>query len=119
MGRPRLKIDPGIVEKMAAILCTMEEMASILGCSVDTLERRFADVIERGRSQGNMSIRRKQYDLAMEGHAGMLIWLGKQRLGQRDRIDYNDTTEPMIIELPGRGKTLEIKQVKALPKKDE
>ena len=26
-------------------------------------------------------------ELAMEGNVTMLIWLGKQRLGQRDRLD--------------------------------
>jgi hypothetical protein len=119
MARPRKKIDPEIVEKLAAILCTMEEIGQIVGCSVDTLERRFADIIEKGRAHGNMSLRRKQYDLAMGGNVTMCIWLGKQRLGQREKIDYNDTTEPTVIELPSRGKTFEIKQVKALPKADE
>lgn len=114
MARPQKNIDPAILEKLAAILCTMEEMASVVGCSVDTLERRFADVIEKGRAQGNTSLRRKQFELAMNGHATMLIWLGKQRLGQREKIEYSDTTEPMIIEMPSRGKTIEIKDVKKL-----
>ena len=31
-----------------------------------------------------MSLRRKQYELALEGDRTMLIWLGKQHLGQSE-----------------------------------
>lgn len=84
-GRPPLEIDEEMVEKLASICCTMNEMASILECSVDTLERRFADIIEKGRSKGKSSLRRKQYEVAMGGNPTMLIWLGKQQLGQTDK----------------------------------
>jgi hypothetical protein len=62
----------------------MTDIALIVGCSVDTLERRFADVIETGRADVRKSLRRKQVELAMKGDRTMLIWLGKQLLGQRD-----------------------------------
>ena len=84
MGRPLIPIDEGQVRVLASIGCPLAEMASVLGCSQDTLERRFADVIETGRSEGKRSLRRKQFELAMKGDRTMLIWLGKQLLGQRD-----------------------------------
>ena len=31
------------------------------------------------------SLREKQYDVAMSGNVSMLIWLGKQVLGQSDK----------------------------------
>lgn len=62
-------------------------MAAVLNCSVDTLGRRFAEVIEKGRKQGNMSLKRKQYEVAMGGNVTMLIWLGKQRLDQTDKVE--------------------------------
>jgi AraC-like DNA-binding protein len=84
MARPRLKIDPQIVQGMAEICCTMNEIASVVGCSVDTLERRFADVIQKGRNAGKESLRRAQFNLAKSGNATMLIWLGKQLLDQKE-----------------------------------
>lgn len=91
MARPRLKIDPDQVEQLAAINCSLEEMGAVLGCSADTLGRRFADAIKRGRERGRMSLKRKQYELAMAGNVTMLIWLGKQLLGQSDKqtVDAN------------------------------
>lgn len=85
MARPRLSVDAAQVEKLAALHCTMEEIGQIVGCSVDTLSRRFADAIEKGRAHGRASLKRRQYELAMAGNATMLIWLGKQHLGQKDR----------------------------------
>jgi hypothetical protein len=85
MARPRKVIDAQQVEMLASIMCTTEEIAAVLGCSKDTLERRFAEVLEKGRLRGKQSLRRKQYHLAMEGNATMLIWLSKQYLGHTDR----------------------------------
>ena len=69
------------------IQCTTSEMSAVLKCSPDTLERRFAAIIKNGREYGKMSIKRMQYKKAMEGNVGMLIWLGKQLLGQREPRD--------------------------------
>lgn len=87
MARPRKKIDQSIVEKLAAIHCTMEEIASVCECSVDTLERRFAEPIKSAKNRGKTSLRRHQWELAQKGNVTMLIWLGKQLLGQRDQLE--------------------------------
>jgi hypothetical protein len=84
MGRPKKNIDPLQVEKLAAINCSYAEMAAVLNCSVDLLQRRFPQVIEKGRETGKMSLKRKQYEVAMSGNVTMLIWLGKIILGQRE-----------------------------------
>lgn len=86
MARPRKKIDPDQVAKLAQIQCTMVEIAAVLQCSVDTLERRFAETIKRSREQGHASLKRAQYKAAIDGNVTMLIWLGKQLLGQNDVI---------------------------------
>jgi hypothetical protein len=89
MARPKLKIDDEQVRKLAAINCTNVEMASVLGCDVRTLERRFAATIKDGRAHGVMSLKRKQYEVAMNGNIAMLIWLGKQLMGQTDKHEWN------------------------------
>jgi DNA-binding Lrp family transcriptional regulator len=102
MGRPLLQIDEDTVEKLAGLHCTMKEIAAFVGCSVDTLENRFSELIEQGREKGKISLRRKQYDLAMKGNATMLIWLGKQNLGQtersRDEIDVMNRFAQMNVQ---------------------
>jgi hypothetical protein len=85
VGRPRKKIDREQVERLAEIHCTMIEMGAVLGCSVDTLERRFADVIKEAQARGKASLRRCQYKAAVDGSPALMIWLGKQLLGQRDQ----------------------------------
>lgn len=85
MARPKLEISKDQVLELAKIMCTQQEMAAVLGCSVDTLQRRFAAVIKEGHEHGKMSLRRKLFEIAMGGHAVMCIWLSKQHLGMRDQ----------------------------------
>lgn len=40
----------------------------------------------------------KQYEIAMEGNVTLLIWLGKQYLGQTDKID-NEDNKPSEINV--------------------
>jgi AraC-like DNA-binding protein len=73
------------LDQLARIHCTYEEIAAVLGCSTDTLARRFAERIEKGREEGKMSLRRVQFRAALLGSTTMMIWLGKQHLGQADQ----------------------------------
>lgn len=99
LGRPRKEVDWDQVDKMCQIQCTAEEMAHVLGVSEDTLSRRcqethditIADYIKQHRSEGKMSLRRWQMEAAKKGNAALLIWLGKQYLGQRE--DYNPESD--------------------------
>ena len=73
---------------LAKIGCSVGEIAAVTGCSPDTLQRRFAVVIKNGHEHRNCSLRRAQYDVAVnKKNATMLIWLGKQFLDQRDKLD--------------------------------
>lgn len=96
VGRPKLDLDPVLIEDLAGIGCTMIEIAKICKCSVDTLENNYSDVIEKGRADCRMSLRRRQLDVAHNGSKDkerasvtMLIWLGKQMLGQRDKHEVS------------------------------
>lgn len=93
-GRRPLKIDPMQVEELAAIQCSHAEMAAVLRCSADTLERRFAAAIKKGRERGNASLKRAQFKLALSGNPTMLIWLGKIYLGQREQAVNVEVSAP-------------------------
>jgi hypothetical protein len=88
-GRPKKTIDGETVEELAAIGCTNTEIASIVRCSVDTLDRRFAEEMDKGRSNCKKRLRQVQMDAALGGNIVMMIFLGKQMLGQSDKIETN------------------------------
>ena len=96
MARPQKAIDPKAVQGMAAMGGTDEEIALHFGCSPDTLTRRFADVLKKGRAHLRLSIRRTQVKKAMSGDNTMLIWLGKNLLSQKDKqeIEYTGDEVP-------------------------
>ena len=87
MARPKIQINWGQVEKLAMLQCTEKEIASFCGISVDTLRRRkeFCLLHKKGMEEGRMSLRRLQWKKAQDGNTTMLIWLGKQYLGQSDK----------------------------------
>ena len=89
MARPRLKVDVEKLKQLAGIGLSSGEIAAVLDCSIDTLERRYKDVMETGRLKRNASLRRKQFEIATNGNATMLIWLGKQFLGQKDKMEHS------------------------------
>ena len=104
-GRPRkVFTEEGLklVENLAGIMCTDEEIASILGCSRDLFytednNELYRQAIKKGNSQSKQSLRRMQFRLA-EKNATMAIWLGKQYLGQTDVITAQ-TTEDFVRNL--------------------
>ena len=85
MGRPKLNIDAHRVLELAHNGCTLAEIAATLGCCEDTIHKRFSVQIERGRKMCDAALRSKQVQKAIAGDTQMLIWLGKQRLGQKDK----------------------------------
>lgn len=73
--------------------CTLEEICAWFECSEDTIERAvkrekgksFADYFKEKRVAGLVSLRRAQMRAAIKGNPTMLIWLGKQLLGQKEK----------------------------------
>ena len=98
MSRKKIEIDPKMIRGLAQIGATWDESAGILGIARTTLavrmrEKKYRDAYEQGVAEGDVSIRRAQYDSAMRGKTGMLVWLGKNRLNQTDRVETkNETT---------------------------
>lgn len=102
------KLDPKQVENLAAIQCSYEEMAYVLGCDPSTLTKsaRYSQAIEAGRARGRMSLKRKQWETAMQGSTTMQIWLGKQYLGQKDKQEITQDFDAIFtVESPTAGVT--------------
>lgn len=99
MARPKLDIDSKEVEKLAAIGCTNDEIAAFFDCSKDTIEGRFSANLRKGRENGKTRLRRLQLQAAEKGNVAMLIWLGKQMLGQKDKHEIEQTTTGIQINI--------------------
>ena len=99
--KPRKELDAGIIKRMASVMCTNEEIAFALGCSADTIERRYKDLIHAGKAEARGTLRRKQWEIAMTGNVPMLIWLGKQWLKQREpeKEEAKDQVEEIKVTL--------------------
>ena len=97
MGRPKKNIDVKLVEEMAGLNCSLSEIARVVGCAVSTLKRGFDQVIKKGRESVKTSLKRKQYEVAMKGNVSMLIWLGKNYLGQKDKVETNEESKLTIV----------------------
>ena len=100
VGRPFKKLDERQIKELASIGCTMEEMASVMGCNRDTLTDNYSAIIKDGRNEGNKSIRHAQQEVAVKDkNVSMLIWLGKTRLGQHEELNITSTTQPEVRKL--------------------
>ena len=94
MARPKKQIDRAIVERLANRQCPTSEIAAVVGCAVNTLKRRFGRHLPLWREAGKNVIRSKQWEAMEKGNTTMLIWLGKQYLGQADQAKIETTQKP-------------------------
>jgi|TARA_R110000823_G_scaffold187859_2_gene320006 hypothetical protein len=91
MARPKkYNIDPAKVEQLASFGCNNREIAEFYGCSRDLIEKSYSHNLTKGRALGKTRLRELQWAVAEKGNVVMLIWLGKQVLGQSEN--------PMVME---------------------
>lgn len=97
MGRPMKKwtaADKKLFEDLCAIMCTRDEVCSVMHMSTERLAREikeaypdtptFTEVFPLLSGAGRANLRRQQFKEAMNGSIPMLIFLGKNYLGQSD-----------------------------------
>ena len=84
VGRNQIPVPPDEVELMAKIGSTDREIAEHFGITDSTLRYNFTDYLIKGRSELKQRLRQAQLRVAFEGNPTLLIWLGKQILGQTE-----------------------------------
>jgi len=94
MAKKRIDIEE--LQRWVRAGATIVEVAKRLGIGVRTLNNRLAEPEFRKKwdeAQGELyiSLRAKQVALALTGNPTMLIWLGKQYLGQKERSEVSGT----------------------------
>lgn len=100
-GRPRIDIDWNLVGQLCEVGASALGIAGMIGCDEGTLRSRSLQEFEKSFSEwraekmeaGNGRLHSKQFQLAMEGNPTMLVWLGKNRLGQSDKAEVKLTVD--------------------------
>lgn len=95
VGRDKVVVSPKEVKDLAAIGCTNRDIANWFGINEDTLSYNFKSDLIKGREELKVSLRRAQLKLALGGNAIMLIWLGKNLLGQSDNPIDSSANQPL------------------------
>ena len=90
------EVDKELVWRLGCMMCTMKEIADVLGLEERTVERKFGDLIEKARSEGKKALRRAQFEKAVsDKDPRMLIFLGKQYLSQKDNPEDKESNSPL------------------------
>ena len=99
MARPHAEINQTQFEKLCGMQCTQQEICDWFNVDDMTLNRwckrvynnSFSEIFRQKRGIGKVSLRRSQWQAAEKGNVTMLIWLGKQYLGQTEEPqEFND-----------------------------
>lgn len=100
MARPIKSIDTKVLEGLAKINCTYEEISAVLGIDPSTLTRRYAHIIKEGREKGKMSLKRAMWKNAIDKeNVAMQIFLSKNLLEYSDRNEVIDKSDAKKIIL--------------------
>lgn len=91
-GRKFITIDWNKIDELLVAGCRGPGIAAHFGCHPDTLYDRcvsekkmsWTDYSATMRAKGDSMLEDAQFKNAMNGNCSMQIWLGKQRLGQRE-----------------------------------
>ena len=96
MARPKkYNIDIKQLKNLARFGCTNKEMGEFFGCSPDLIGKSYSDIITKGRAEMKLRLRQLQWKSAERGNVTMQIWLGKQMLGQTDKIETTEMENPL------------------------
>lgn len=91
-GGRSVVIDWDFVDKALCAGCSAREIAAAIDIHEDTLYEHvkkdkamsWTDYSGKGKAKGELCLRQKQYETALAGCKTLLVWLGKNRLDQRE-----------------------------------
>lgn len=106
MTRPEKPIDWKKVDDLLIAGCLGTEIASHFDMHHDTFYRRVEEKYNMGftaysqekRTKGDSLLRAKQFETAIRGNVTMQIWLGKQRLDQKEHHEVVSTPNDQKLD---------------------
>ena len=105
-GRPAAIIDWKAVDRLLQAGCAGTQIAARLGIRAEVLydgcqrehKTDFTEYSRQKKEHGETLLHEQQFALAMKGNLGMLVWLGKQRLGQKERSASETETLIKVLQ---------------------
>lgn len=99
------EIDLVELKKLAILNPNVLEIAAYFSVSKSTVIRylkrkEYKKAIEDGASNRKTSLKRMQWQAAAKGNVSMLIWLGKQELGQREPTTNATNVKVEVLPFP-------------------
>lgn len=110
MARPRKEINQETFEKLCGLQCTEDEICAWFDTTRKTVDAwckrtykaRFSTVFDQKRGTGKISLRRKQFEVALSGNPTMLIWLGRNYLQQSETVEVRKPDDDPLNQLLAR-----------------
>ena len=101
------------LEGLCGIQAIINEIEEVLQIDHKTIDRlckehyrdekgnplNFSQVYKKYSTTGKISVRRWQMQAAEKGNVSMLIWLGKQYLGQTEKQEFTQTDTNITFEV--------------------
>jgi hypothetical protein len=114
-GRPRTELEDKMFngwEQLEALIpwATGEYIANMFEIDYDTLNRRiqerysmsFSELKALKQEGIRLTLFKKQLDVALQGNPALLIWMGKQYLGQTEKVQTENIeakdTQALVVE---------------------
>jgi AraC-like DNA-binding protein len=108
IGRPEKELDWKVLDAILQYGAKLIDCAEILGLSDDTVQRKikaeygctFSEYRDSKMSRTRVKLMQKQIEVALSGNVPMLIWTGKQYLGQTDKAESSmsiESTQPIVL----------------------
>ncbi len=100
-GRSKIELDRPLINGFIDDQLSIRAIADIVGVDPMTIKRRFATKLKKRKAEQivervdlRQKLRKAQWDSAIDDkNPVMMIWLGKNELGQADKIE---TTEKQV-----------------------
>lgn len=93
--KPKVRFDPAVAEKVqeyAAVGMTQDQVAVVLGCSVDTIQRHYHEAWLKGKASANAKIAKRLFEKAMSGDTASLIFWTKAQMGWKESQNVDHTS---------------------------
>lgn len=94
-GARQKVVPPDDVYRLATMGCPDREIAEWFDISESTLRYNFSSYLTKGRAQLKQRLRQAQLRVAFDGNPTMLIWMGRQILGQSENPYSSDDDKPL------------------------